>query len=96
MGSRERVRITPGAARQILSHSEVLNEDVVTNIVISLPKRKRVYYTSNRFTLKVNRKVGNIWKSVLIRVEENVHLSPSSKITSEIEYVVLLVHVESS
>lgn len=93
----EYVRITEEAGSQIHDHPEILSEDFLVSLVLSVPKTKRDYYESNRFALRTRRKDRNgNWKSVLVRVAENrtVYQIGESKIMN-IEYVILLGHVES-
>jgi hypothetical protein len=93
---RRRVRIISGAVQQILDHRDLLNEDVVINAVLSTPVRKRVYYTSERFSILIRRKSGSgAWKSILIRVEQELAADPTIQNQGEENYVVLLIHVES-
>ena len=84
----ERVRITDDAGNQIREHPEILNEEFVVALVLSVPRSKRDYYQPDRFAIRANRRDrrGN-WKTVLVRVAEINTLM-------NVEYVVLLVHVE--
>ena len=95
---RGKVRIAYGAARQILDHIDLVNEEAIISAVLSTPRAKRIYYTRNRFELKIKRRASSGgWKSVLIRVESETE-KPADDLpnVSEEKYVVLLVHVESA
>jgi hypothetical protein len=86
----EKVRISPGASRQIQRHLDVLNEEMIASAVLTSSKIEHVYYEPGRFTLSFLRKDRRgVLKSVLIRVAEN-------KIGDLTEYVVLLIHVSSA